>query len=83
MEVHKSPSQLDVFDRGEAEGFEDLEGLEIKVRIARGSGWQDVGDSAVRADAHKKQGGLERVGTGSLGRENFARWLWQSLSQFR
>ena len=83
MEVHKSPRQRDVFGRGEAKGFEDLEGLEIKVRIARGSGWQDVGDSAIRADAHKKRGGIERVGIGFLESEDFAGRLRQALGQFR
>ena len=71
MEVHESPSQRDVFGRGEAKGFEDLEGLEIKVCIAGGPGWQDVGDRAIRANAHKKRGGLKRVGTGVSWAQNF------------
>ena len=71
MEVHESPSKRDVFSRGEAEGLEDLECLEIKSCITGGSGGQDVRDSAIRADAYKKRGGIERVSI--LRTEDFVR----------
>jgi hypothetical protein len=81
MKIHESPGKRDVFSRGEAEGLEDLECLEIKIRIAGGSGGQDVRDSAIRADAYKKRGGIERVGV--LRTEDFTRWLWEACGEFR
>jgi hypothetical protein len=80
MEVHESPSKRDVFSWCEAEGLEDLERLEIKTCIAGGSCGQDVRDSAIRADACKKRGGIERVGI--LRTKDFARWLWEACGEF-
>ena len=54
VKAHESPGKLDVFVRGEAQGLEDLKGLLIQFRIARGSGWQDMGDSAIGSNSYKK-----------------------------
>ena len=79
-EVHESPGKRDVLSRGEAEGLEDLECLEIKSCIAGGSGGQDVRDSAIRADAYKKRGGIELVGI--LRTKDVARRLWEAWGEF-
>jgi hypothetical protein len=81
MKIHESPGKRDVFSWCEAEGLEDLERLKIKTCIAGGSDGQDVRNSAIRADAYKKRGGIERVGI--LRTEDYARRLWEACSQFR
>ena len=62
MKVHEPPGKWDVFSWGEAEGFHNLDCLEIKIRIAGGSCGQDMRDSAIRADAYKKRSGIKRIG---------------------
>ena len=81
MEVHDTPGKRDVFSWAEAEGFHNLVYLEIKIRIAGGSCGQDMCDSAIRADAYKKRGGIKHVGIPSS--EEFAGRLRQACSQVR
>jgi hypothetical protein len=54
MKAHKSPRKRDVFVGGEAQGLDDLKGLLIEFHIARRSGGQDVGDSAIGSNSYKK-----------------------------
>ncbi len=66
MKAHESPRKRDVFVRGEAQGLQDLKRLLIEFRVARGSGGQDMGDSAIGSNAHKKRRRVESVsGRGS------------------
>ena len=83
MEVHDTPGKRDVFSWAEAVGFHNLGCLKIKIRITGGSGWQNVCDSAIGADAYKKRGGIGRVGVGVLRVEEFAGWFRQACTQFR
>jgi hypothetical protein len=68
MKAHESPRKRDVFVRGEAQRLEDLKGLLIQFRIARGSGGRDVGDSAIGSNAYKKRRRVEGVGVRGLGK---------------
>ena len=53
-EVYDPPGKRGVFSRGEAEGFHNLDCLNIKIRIPGGLGGQDVCDSAIRPYSYKK-----------------------------
>jgi hypothetical protein len=71
MEVHEPPGKRDIFCGGEAQRLQDLQCLVVKVRVARGSGGQDMGYGAIGSNAYKKRSRIERFGGPALGEGYF------------
>jgi hypothetical protein len=72
MEVNEPPGERDVFGGGEAQGLQELQCLVVKVRVAGGSGGQDMGHGAIGSNAYKKRSRIEGVGSRALGEGYFS-----------